>query len=252
MYLIVNNQELTVNNAYTDRNTETNILTAVIEVPYYAMDFVALKTLFMDNTGIITKVSDDGSTESWDGFAYNKPPVDDGEQYRIVLLGNENTYQIERLRHLEQVLVKKESKLSSMEYALTEKDSVIAEKESKIVEQEEMIVAKDVLISEQSARISEKDTTISEQSSIIEEQKTTIADKEMVLAENETTITQQGTMIATQEEEITQLRQSLEVKTAELVSKEEEVLTLAEQCADLLYMSSLKEIETIESEVLEQ
>lgn len=249
MYLIVNNQELTVNNAYTERDINTNTLTAVIEVPY-SVDFVALKTLFMENTGIITKVSDDGSTESWDGFAYNKPPIDDGEQYRIVLLGNENTYQIERLRYLEQVLAEKENKLSSMEYTLTEKDSVIAEKESKIAEQEEMIVAKDVMISEQSAKISEKDTTIMEQSALIEEQKTDIENKEMVLAENETTITQQGTTIATQEEEITQLRQTLEVKTAELVSKEEEVLTLAEQCADLLYMSSLKEIETIESEVI--
>lgn len=167
MYLIVNNTELVVNNAYAERDVNTNTLTAVIEVPY-SVDFVTLKTLFMEHTGIITKVNDDGSTESWDGFAYNKPPVDDGEQYRIVLVGNENTYQIERLRHLEQILAEKESKISE------------------------------------------------------------------------------------QEEEITQLRQSLEVKTAELVSKEEEALTLAEQCADLLYMSSLKEIETIESEVLEQ
>ena len=252
MYLIVNNQELTVSNAYTERDTNTNILTAVIEVPYYVMDFVALKTLFMESTYIITKVNDDGSTESWDGFSYERPPVDDGGQYRIVLVGNENTYQMERLRHLEQVLAEKENRLSSMEYSLTEKDSVIAEKESKILEQEEMIVAKDFMISEQNSRISEKDSAIMEQSALIEEQKIDIANKEMTLAENETIITQQGTMIATQEEEITQLRQSLEVKMAELASKEEEVLTLAEQCADLLYMSSLKEIETIESEVAEQ
>lgn len=207
MYLIVNNQELTVNNAYTERDINTNTLTAVIEVPY-SVDFVALKTLFMDNTGIITKVNDDGSTESWDGFVYNKPPVDDGTEYRIVLVGNENTYQIERLRYLEQVLAEKENKLSSMEYTIVEKDNVIAEKESKIVEQEEMIVAKDATISEQS------------------------------------------TMIATQEETIAELQQSLEVKNAELVSKEGEIVTLAEQCADLLYMSALAQMQT-ESEVTE-
>lgn len=207
MYLIVNNQELTVNNAYTERDINTNVLSAVIEVPY-SVDFVMFKTLFMENTGIITKVNDDGSTESWDGFTYERPPVDDGEQYRIVLAGNENTYQIERLRHLEQVLIENKSKLSSMEYTLTEKDNIISEKESKIVEQKEMIVAKDTLIAEQSITIAEKETTIAE------------------------------------------LQQTLEVKNLELVSKEEEIVNLAEQCADLLYMSSLKEIETIENEVI--
>lgn len=126
MKLIVNGTELTVSNAYTERDTDSGVLSAVIEVPYESMDFTALKTLFMENTGIITKVLDDGTTESWDGFTYSKPPVDDGEQYRIVLTGEEETYQIERTRHLEKTLAEKESSIEQMKQQLSDKDTEIA------------------------------------------------------------------------------------------------------------------------------
>ena len=127
MKLIVNETELTVSNAYTERDTTSGVLSAVIEVSHDSMDFTALKTLFMENTGIITKVHDDETEEPWDGFMYSTPPVDTGEQYRIVLIGEEETYQIERTRHLEKTLAEKEASISQMEQVLAEKESEIAD-----------------------------------------------------------------------------------------------------------------------------
>jgi len=132
MHLIVGETKLVVNNAYTERDTNTGKLSAVIEVPYETMDFANLKAIFMEHSGIITKVLDDGSTESWDGFKYDKPPVDDGEQYRIVLAGNEESYQIERLRHMETVLAEKETEISNLSGIVSQKDKTIAELEQTI------------------------------------------------------------------------------------------------------------------------
>lgn len=127
MKLIVNGTELTVSNAYTERDKASGVLSAVIEVPYASMDFTALKALFMENEDIITKVLDDESTESWDGFKYSTPPVDTGEQYRIVLTGEEATYQIERTRHLEKTLAEKEASIAQMKQALAEKENEISD-----------------------------------------------------------------------------------------------------------------------------
>lgn len=125
MRLIVAETEVKVNNAYTKRDERGN-LSAVIEVPYESMDFTALKQLFMSNDGVITKELDDGSTESWDGFRYVNPPVDTGKLYRIVLSGEEETYQIERTRHLEKTLADRENKVQNLETALSEKEEEIA------------------------------------------------------------------------------------------------------------------------------
>lgn len=126
MKIIVNETELTVSNAYTERDTSAGTLSAVIEASYDSIDFTALKTLFMESTGVITKINDDGTAESWDGFTYSKPPVDDGEQYRIILTGEEETYQIERTRHLEKTLAEKENSIEQMKQQLSEKDTEIA------------------------------------------------------------------------------------------------------------------------------
>ena len=126
------------------------------------MDFTALKTLFMEHSGIITKVLDDGSTESWDGFKYNKPPVDDGEQYRIVLAGNEESYQIERLRHMEVVLAEKEE-------VIVAKEVVISEKETTITEQKETITSLEAEIVELKNSVGTGDVDLSEFASALEE-----------------------------------------------------------------------------------
>lgn len=204
MYLIVNEIELKVKNAYTERNTDTNILSAIIEVSYEAMDFTALKTLFMEHTGIITKVLDDGSTESWDGFKYDKPPVDDGEKYRIVLIGNEEPYQIERLRHMEVVLIEKETTINSKNMEISTLNGTISEKDKTIAEKEEVITA--------------KDTVIGEKKVVITEQRETITALEA-------TITEKGTEIIAKDAEIAEL------------------LAIAEEYADVLYNEALKEIE---------
>ena len=151
MYLIVNEIELAVNNAYTERDANTNTLSAIIEVPYESMDFTSLKTLFMEHSGIITKVLDDGSTESWDGFKYDKPPVDDGEKYRIVLVGNEESYQIERLRYMEVVLAEKED-------VILAKEVVISEKETTITEQKETITVLENTVAELEKALGEGET----------------------------------------------------------------------------------------------
>ena len=155
MYLIVNEIELAVNNAYTERDETTNVLTAVILVPYDAIDFVSLKSLFMNNTSVITKVLDDESTESWDGFSYKTPPVDDGEQYKIILIGNEENYQIERLRHMEIVLAQKEQLIASIRTTLVEKEATITEHLATIAKKNETIAA-------HLATITSKETAITE------------------------------------------------------------------------------------------
>lgn len=127
MYLIVNEIELTVSNAYTERDADTGVLSAVIEVPYTSMEFAELKTLFAANTGIITKVLDNGMTESWDGFTYSKPPVDDGTQYRIILIGEESVYQLERTRHLEKTVAQKEASILDLKSQIEQKDKEIAD-----------------------------------------------------------------------------------------------------------------------------
>lgn len=219
MYLIVNEIELTVNNAYTERDADTNTLSAIIEVPYEAMDFTALKVLFMEHSGIITKVLDDGSTESWDGFKYDKPPVDDGEQYKIVLIGNEESYQIERLRHMEVVLAEKETTINSKDMVISNLNGTISEKDKTIAEREEIIIAKDTVIGE----------------------------KEVVITEQKETITTLEATIISKDEELT-------AKDAEIA----ELLTIAEEYADMVFASLEEneiefpeaEIEDLESEVM--
>lgn len=127
MKLIINEIELIVNNAYTERDTTSGTLSAVIEVAYDTIGFMDLKTLFMNNSGTITKINDDESEESWDGFVYSTPPVDTGEQYKIVLIGEETTYQIERTRHLEKTLIQKEASIIDLKSQLQSKCDELAE-----------------------------------------------------------------------------------------------------------------------------
>lgn len=162
MYLIVNEVELSVNNAYVERNVITNTLSAIIKIPYDSMGFDELKTLFMNNTGTITKTNDDGTTESWDSFKYDKPPVDDGTQYGIILVGEEAAYQIERLRHMEKVIAENAT-------TIEQKNVVISEKETTITEQAETITALETAIAEKDTEITEKDVEIAELLTIAEE-----------------------------------------------------------------------------------
>ena len=193
MYLIVNEIELAVNNAYTERDVNTNTLSAIVEVPYESMDFTALKALFMEHSGIITKVLDDGSMESWDGFKYNKPPVDDGEQYKIVLIGNEESYQIERLRHMEVVLAEKETTISSKNMEISNLNSTISEKYKTIAEREEVIAAKDAVIAEIATTITEQKDTITVLEATITEKDIEIADKDAKISELEKALGEGGT-----------------------------------------------------------
>ena len=215
MYLIVNEVELSVNNAYVERNVITNTLSAIIKIPYDSMSFDELKALFMDNTGIITKTNDDGTTESWDGFKYDKPPVDDGVQYRIVLIGEEKIYQIERLRHMEKVLIERDNTIYSKDMEISELNGTISERDKVIAEQEETIVAKDAVISQKDETIEGKDFTI-----------------------------------GVKEEEITNLKDTIAEMNIELA----ELLTIAEEYADMLYAEAIEEMEAEtafeESEVL--
>lgn len=202
MYLIVNETQLTVNNAYTERDTISNVLMAVIEVPYDSMDFVSLKNLFMNNTGVITKVLDDESAESWDGFSYKTPPIDDGTQYRLVLVGTEEAYQIERLRHMETVLAVKEQLITSIQATLADKENAIIENLATIAKHEKtiaqhlasidslnnFITEKDSLLADKDALLIEKDALLAEKEATITQQLESLASKESIIAEHLKTI----------------------------------------------------------------
>lgn len=195
MYLIVNETQLTVNNAYTERDTISNVLMAVIEVPYDSMDFVSLKNLFMNNTDVITKVLDDESTESWDGFSYKTPPVDDGTQYRLVLIGTEEAYQIERLRHMETTLALKEQLITSIQVTLADKENAIIENLATIAKHEKTIAQHLALIdslngsiTEKVSLLAEKDTLLAEKEATITQQLEALASKESIIAEHLATI----------------------------------------------------------------
>lgn len=215
MVLLINGTELNVSNAYEERDTITNILSLVVDVPYGEAEYGALKAIFKTNTEDIVKVDDSGETRTYEGFVYNPdyPPkdIENSGIYRFTLIGDENTYQTTRNRELEQKVKDKDSKISNLNNSIAEKDNEIN------------IMA---------TAITEKDGTIETQAVTIEEQKAVIAEKEAEIAEKDTVISEQA---------------------VDLVNLNEEMLVMAEEYVDLMYeLATLKaEMENnVESEVV--
>ena len=140
MKLVIDNHEIVINNAYANRDTVTNLLSMIIEIPYDSMDYIELKLLFKNNVNDLTKVLDDGSSELYSGFTYYKINDDEeNDQYQIILHGDESQFQDGRAKHLEKLLAKAESKLLDSLNTINEKNITIAEYESTISDKDKMI-----------------------------------------------------------------------------------------------------------------
>lgn len=218
MVLLVNGNELNVNNAYTERDTVTNKLYLIVDVPYGEVEYGALKAIFKTNTEIV-KIDDYGNTNLFEGFIYSPdyPPqdIENSGIYRFKLIGNENTYQATRNRELEAKVKDKDNQISSLNDAIAERNNEITN---------------------MTASITEKDGTIEVQATTIEEQKAVIAEKEAQIVEKDTVISEQA---------------------VDLVNLNEEMLVMAEEYADVMFeLATLKlaQEETVvkdaESEVL--
>lgn len=203
MVLLINGNELNVKNAYTERDTATNTLYFIVDVPYGEVEYGALKAIFKTNTEDIVKVDDLGETNVFEGFVYNPdyPPkdIENSGIYRFTLIGDENTYQTTRNRELEAKVKDKDNQISNLNNSIAEKNNEI---------------------STMSTAITEKDGTIEVQATTIEEQKTVIAEKEAEIAEKDTVISEQA---------------------VDLVNLNEEMLVMAEEYVDLMYeLATLK------------
>lgn len=204
MNVLVNGTTLKAK-TYAERDTVTGIITCTIIVPQSEMDYADLKALFKGNTEDIVYTKDDGSTELFSGFTYSHIVDDDANgQYIIKLTADEYSFQLGRNRQLEADKASLEGTVASKDMEISNLNTAVAEKDKTIAEREETITA--------------KDTVIGEKEVVITEQKETITILEATVAEKETEIT---------------------AKDAEIA----ELLTIAEEYADMLYNEALEEIE---------
>ncbi len=212
MNVLVNGTTLNVNNAYSERNAVTGIITYYIILPQSEMDYYDLKALFKNNTEEIVKTDDDGNVELFANAEYVKTDDDDANGlYTVILKTNENAHQLARNRQLEADKVSLEGTVASKDMEISTLNNTISEKDKTIAEHEEAITAKDVVIAENA-------TTITEQ-------KETITALEATVAEKETELT---------------------AKDAEIA----ELLTIAEEYADMVFASlESEEIELPEAEI---
>lgn len=182
MVLLISGNELNVKNAYTERDTATNTLYLIVDVPYGETEYGALKAIFKTNTEDIVKVDDLGETNVFEGFVYTSTTdMEESEVYRVKLIGNENTYQTTRNRELEAKVKDKDNQISNLNNSIAEKNSEI---------------------SNMSTAITEKDGTIEVQATTIEEQKAVIAKKEAQIAEKDTVISEQAVDLVNLNEEM--------------------------------------------------
>lgn len=98
---------------------------------------------------------------------------------------------------------------------------------------ESTVASKDVEISNLNVYVAEKDKVITEREETIKAKDTVIGEKEVVITEQKETITALEATITEKETEIAEL------------------LTIAEEYADMLYADALEEISGLESEALE-
>lgn len=212
MNVLVNGTTLNAT-AYAERDTVTGIITCTVIVPQSEMDYADLKALFKGNTEDIIYTKDDESTELFSGFTFASILDDDANaQYIVKLTSDEYSFQLGRNRQLEADKANLESTVSSKDMEISNLNTTVAEKDKVIADKDNVITAKDFTISE-------KETTITEQAE---------------------TITALEATIVTKDEELT-------AKDAEIA----ELLTIAEEYADMLYMDALEEIESLESEAWE-
>ena len=205
MNVLVNGITLNVSNAYAERDVSTGIITYYITLLQTEMDYYDLKALFKSNTEEIVKTDDEGNVELFANAEYVKTDDDDANGlYTVILKTNENAHQLARNRQLEADKASLENTVASKDMEISNLNSTVAEKDKVISEREEAITA--------------KDTVISEKEVVITEQKETITVLEATVAEKETEIT---------------------AKDAEIA----ELLTIAEEYADMLYSEALEEIE---------
>lgn len=213
MNVLVNGATLNVSNAYAEREVSTGIITYFITLLQSEMDYNDLKALFKSNTEEIVKTDDEGNTELFANADYEHIIDDDASGlYTVILKTNENAHQLARNRQLEADKATLEGTVASKDYEISNLNSTVAEKDKVIAEREETITAKDVVIGEKEV--------------VITEQKETITALEATITEKDTEIT---------------------AKDAEIA----ELLTIAEEYADMLYADALEEIEGLESEAVE-
>lgn len=205
MNVLVNGNVLNVTNAYTERDVATGIITYYITLPQSEMDYNDLKALFKSNNEEIVKTDDEGNVELFAGAEYEHIIDDDANGlYTVILKTDENAHQLARNRQLEADKANLEGAVAIKDMEISNLNSTISERDKVIAEKENTITAKDFTISE-------KETTITEQAE-------TITVLEATVAEKETEIT---------------------AKNAEIA----ELLTIAEEYADMLYADALEEIE---------
>lgn len=206
MKILVNGTTLNVTNAYAEREEATGIITYYIILQQSEMDYYDLKALFKSNTEEIVKTDDNGNVELFANAKYVKTDDDDANGlYTVILKTDENAHQRARNRQLEADNASLESTVMSKDNEIFNLNGTISERDKTIAEKEEVITAKN-------NTISEKEETITEQKETITALETTITEKD-----NELT-----------------------AKDAEIA----ELLTIAEEYADMLYNESLKELET--------
>lgn len=207
MNILINNTTLNVNNAYPERDTQNGIITLFVTVPYSEMDYADLKALCKANTEDIIK-NDGDKTEIYSGFSFASILDDEvNEVYTVKMTSDEYAFQLGRNRQLEADKAGLENTVSAKEMEISNLNSTISEKEATIAEREATIEAKDSMISEKNTVIEEKEVVITEQKETITELEATIISKDGEIAE---------------------------------------LLTIAEEYADMLYAAAMEEIEAME------
>lgn len=204
MNILINNTTLNVNNAYAERDTQNGIITLFVTVPYSEMDYADLKALCKSNTEDIIK-NDGDKTEIYSGFSFASILDDEAnEVYTVKMTSDEYSFQLGRNRQLEADKANLENTVSSKDMEISNLNGTISERDKTIEEKDGVIASKDNMISEKNTVIEEKEVVITEQKETITALEATVAEKDVEIAE---------------------------------------LLTIAEEYADMLYNESLEELE---------
>lgn len=203
MNVLVNGITLNVNNAYAER--EDGMIICTVIVPQSEMDYADVKALFKNNTEDIIYTNDSEEQKIFSGFSFASILDDDANgQYIIKLTADEYAFQLGRNRQLEADKANLENTVSSKDMEISNLNGTISERDKTIEEKDGVIASKDNMISEKNTVIEEKEVVITEQAETITALETTVAEKDVEIAE---------------------------------------LLTIAEEYADMLYNESLEELE---------
>lgn len=214
---------------------------AEIMIPTTAISHDDLKALFVDNQHDLIVTEEDGSTETYSGYAELNEIREKGGVYTVI------QYCTGTAMHL----------LNEARKQITEQQATIGGMQNTINTQAAAIMAHEETIASQATVITAQGQTIASQSTEINNLTNTVNEQNAVITAQGETITTQSETIAAQSEQVTMLEESSVIQTATIDSLLLEIIpaviadAVTVAVAEALASNSTTEESTEDSEVAE-